>query len=97
MMPAGFEPRSKEKAGIGITSGRINNNDLSGALYILAVHPNGAAAKTGKLEPMQELVSVDGWPVLGQPMHVITERVVGVAGTLVTLEVNTCSCLGFCS
>ena len=97
MTPTGFQPTSKAKAGIGITSGRINNNDLSGAVYILAVHPNGAAARMGKLEPMQELVSVDGWPVLGQPMHVITERVIGIVGTVVTLEVYICSCLGFCS
>jgi C-terminal processing protease CtpA/Prc len=92
-MPEGFEPAQPapkvEKAGIGITCGRINNNDLVSAVYILAVHPNGPAAKTGRLEAMQELLSVDGWSVYGQPLHIIMERVVGDVGEYVNIEVAT--------
>jgi len=92
-MPEGFEPAQPapkvEKAGIGITCGRINNNDLVSAVYILAVHPNGPAAKTGRLEAMQELLSVDGWSVYGQPLHIIMERVVGDVGETVNIEVAT--------
>ena len=92
-MPEGFEPAQPapklEKAGIGITCGRINNNDLFSAVYILAVHPNGPAAKTGLLEAMQELLSVDGWSVYGQPLHLVMERVVGDVGKYVNIEVTT--------
>ena len=87
-MPHGFEPApTGEKAGIGITCGRMNNNDLHGAVYILAIHPNGPAAKTERLEAMQELLSVDGWSVYGQPMPTVMERVVGGVGTSVNIEV----------
>jgi hypothetical protein len=75
------------KASIGITCGRTDNRDLGGAVYILAIHPTGPAARKGVLEPMQELVSVDGWSVVGQSMSAITEKVVGPAGSHVSLEV----------
>ena len=75
------------KASIGITCGRTDNRDLSGAVYILALHPTGPAARKGVLEPMQELISVDSWSVVGQSMSAITEKVVGPAGSHVFLEV----------
>lgn len=84
--PASAQVRVPQ-ASIGITCGRTDNRDFAGAVYILAIHPNGPAGKKGVLEPMQELISVDGWSVVGQSMDAITQRVVGPAGSIVSLEV----------
>ena len=64
--PAARNP-VRQRATIGLTLGRTNNSDFGGPVYILAIHPNGPAGRhfvpNGILEPMQELVSVDGWYV----------------------------------
>ena len=73
--------------GIGITFGRTDPRDQNSALFILALYPNGPAARTGRLEPMQELISIDGWPVFGQDIPAVSQRVKGEAGTSVTLQV----------
>jgi C-terminal processing protease CtpA/Prc len=36
---------------------------------------------------MQELISIDGWPVFGQDIPAVSQRVKGKVGTSVTLEV----------
>jgi hypothetical protein len=73
--------------GVGITFGRTDPRNQKSALFILALNPNGPAARTGRLEPMQELISIDGWPVFGQDIPAVSQRVKGKAGTSVTLEV----------
>ena len=70
---------------------RTDNHDLASAVFILAVHPTGPAGRSGKLEGMQELISVDGWSVYGQDLATITQHVVGEPGSLVVLEVPTLS------
>jgi hypothetical protein len=74
-------------AGIGIAFGRTNQSDQNSALFILQLNPNGPAARTGRLEPWQELISIDGWPVHGQDIPTVTQRFEGIAGTSVTLQV----------
>jgi len=46
---------------IGIAFGRTDRSDQNSALFIVQLNPNGPAARTGRLEPMQELISIDGW------------------------------------
>ena len=74
-------------AGIGIAFGRTDQSDQNSALFILQLNPNGPAARTGRLEPMQELISIDDWPVHGQDIPTVTQRFEGIAGTPVTLQV----------
>jgi hypothetical protein len=74
-------------AGIGISFGRTNQSDQNSALFILQLNPHGPAARTGRLEPLQELISIDGWPVHGQDIPTVTQRFEGIAGTPVTLQV----------
>ncbi len=90
------EPLKKDAdlAGIGIAFGRDKNKSETSALFILLVHPNGPAARTGHLEPMQEIISVDAWPVYGQDLATIAQHVRGPAGTHVILEVLTLASKG---
>jgi hypothetical protein len=76
-------------AGVGIRFGYTEDDSESSPVFILLVHPNGPAARTGHLEPMQELISVDGWPVSGQTLATIVRHVRGPVGTHVILEVLT--------
>lgn len=85
-------PGGEVKGSIGMTCGRTNNLDLQSAVFILAVHPTGPAGRSGKLEPMQELISVDGWSVYGQDLPTITSHVVGEPGSVVVLEVAAHPC-----
>ena len=70
-----------------MTFGRTDPSDQNSAVFILALNPNGPAARSGCLEPMQELISIDGWPVHGQDIPAVSQRVKGKAGTSVTLQV----------
>jgi len=81
-------------AGIGIRFGCNEDDSESSPVFILLVHPNGPAARTGHFEPMQELISVDGWPVSGQDLATIAQHVRGPVGTHVILEVLTLSSKG---
>ena len=74
-----------KKAGIGVVFGR-SDDQADPAVYILKLHPNGPAARIGLLGPMQELISVNGRNVHGQDIPSVTQRVMGQAGTKVTLE-----------
>jgi hypothetical protein len=87
------------QAGIGIVFGRgryqpapseytwNDPSDQTGSLFIMALDPNGPAAKSGRLEPMQELIAIDGWSVDGQAIDTVSQRIRGKAGTPVTLQV----------
>ena len=87
------------QAGIGLVFGRgryqpasseytwNDPSDQTGSLFIMALDPNGPAAKSGHLEPMQELIAIDGWSVDGQAIDTVSQRIRGNAGTLVTLQV----------
>ena len=87
------------QAGIGLVFGRgryqpasceytwNDPSDQTGSLFILALDPNGPAAKSGRLEPMQELIAIDGWSVDGQAIDTVSQRIRGKAGTPVTLQV----------
>ena len=86
---SGDKPRQTDLTGIGISFGRNDDDSETSAVFILLLRPNGPAARTGHLEPMQELVSVDGWPVYGQDIATIAQHVRGPAGTHVILEVLT--------
>jgi hypothetical protein len=81
-------------AGIGIRFGYNEDDSESSAVFILLVHPNGPAARAGHFEPMQELISVDGWPVYGQDLATIAQHVRGPVGTHVILEVLTLASKG---
>jgi C-terminal processing protease CtpA/Prc len=83
-----------ETAGIGIRFGRNEDGLETSAVFILFVHPNGPAAQTGHFEPMQELISVDGWPVCGHDLATIAQHVKGPVGTHVILEVLTLASKG---
>jgi len=87
------------QAGIGLVFGRgryqpasseytwNDPSDQTGSLFIMALDPNGPAAKSGRLEPMQELIAIDGWSVDGQAIDTVSQRIRGKAGTPVTLQV----------
>ena len=83
---------SKPRASMGISLGRTDNNDVNGPVFILAIHPHGPAGRkhnpTSTLEPMQELLSVDGWSVQGQTMASISSQCAGDVGTRAVLEVR---------
>jgi hypothetical protein len=87
-------PSAEGVAGIGIIFGRNEDDSETSAVFILLVHPNGPAARTGHLEPMQELISVDGWSVSGQDLATIARHVRGPVGTRVILEVLTLASKG---
>jgi len=86
---SGDKPRQTDLAGIGISFGRNDDDPETSAVFILLLRPKGPAARTGHLEPMQEIISVDGWPVYGQDIATIAQHVRGPAGTHVILEVLT--------
>jgi hypothetical protein len=81
-------------AGVGIRFGYNEDDSETSAVFILVVHPNGPAARTGHLEPMQELISVDAWPVCGQDLATIARHVRGPVGTHIILEVLTLASKG---
>ena len=92
--PLKKDTKSADLAGIGIAFGRDKNKSETSAVFILFVHHKGPAARTGHLEPMQELISVDAWPVYGQDLATIAQHVRGPVGTHVILEVLTLASKG---